>query len=31
VRSDDGFAARDGFDAAPHYLPGFEPKAAFSF
>ena len=31
VRSDDGFAARDGFDAAPHYLLGFEPKAAFSF
>ncbi len=31
VRSGEGFAAQDGFDAAPHYLTGFEPRPAFSF
>lgn len=31
VLSEDGFGARDGFDASCAYLAGFEPKPSFAF
>ena len=30
VPAEEGFGARDGFDAAPRYISGFEPKASFA-
>jgi protein-L-isoaspartate(D-aspartate) O-methyltransferase len=30
VPAEEGFGARDGFDSAPRYIDGFEPKASFA-